>query len=107
MFLDIYMYLFCFLDKRFCQGSKEETLEFKWGVLYITMGFFPNWQCLGFKQNKVSVNVKFTHEDLRFLLYENRELKFFYAKNVHSESMNYALFLFRDRLSDPVLPISW
>ena len=97
MFLNIYMYLFCFLDKKFYQGSKEETLEFKWGVLYITVDFFPNWQCLGFKQNKVPVNVKFTHKDLRFLLYENRELKFFYAINVH-ESMKHALFLFRDRM---------
>ena len=44
------------------------------------------------------VNVKLNHEDLRFLFYENRELKFVYAINVHSESMNYALLLFRDRI---------
>ena len=33
-----------------------------------------------------------------FSPYENRKLKFFYAINVHSESMNQALFLFRDRM---------
>ena len=44
------------------------------------------------------VNVKLNHEDLKFLFYENRELKFFYAINVHLESMNYALLLFRDRI---------
>ena len=96
MFLNIYMYLFCFLDKKFYQGSKEETLELKWGDLYITVDFFSNWQCLGFKQNKVPVNVKLNHKDWRFLLYGNRELKFFYAINVHSESMNHALLLLRD-----------
>ena len=42
--------------------------------------------------------MKLNHEDLRFLLYENRDLKFFYAINVHSESMNYALLLFTDRI---------
>ena len=44
------------------------------------------------------VNVKLNHKDLRFLLYEDRELKFFYAINVHSESMNQALLLLRDRM---------
>ena len=44
------------------------------------------------------VNVKLNHKDWRFLLYENRELKFFYAISVHSESMNHAVFLFRDRM---------
>ena len=43
------------------------------------------------------VKVKPDHKDLRFLIYENRGLKFFYAINVHSESMNHALFLLRDR----------
>ena len=93
-----YIYVSCFLDKKFYQGSKEETLELKWGDLYITVNFFSNWQCLGFKQNKVPVNVKLNHKDLRFLLYEDRELKFFYAINVHSESMNQALLLLRDRM---------
>ena len=94
----IYMYLFCFLNKKFYQGSKEETLELKWGDLYITVDFFSNWQCLGFKQNKVPVNVKLNHKDLRFLLYGDRELKFFYAINVHSESMSHALLSLRDRV---------
>ena len=40
MFLNIYMYLFCFLDKKFYQESKEETLEFKWGYLCIYIYFF-------------------------------------------------------------------
>ena len=93
-----YIYVSCFLDKKFYQGSKEETLELKWGDLYITVNFFSNWQCLGFKQNKVPVNVKLNHKDLRFLLYGNRELKFFYAINMHSESMNHALLLLRDRV---------
>ena len=44
------------------------------------------------------VNVKLNHKDLRFLLYENRELKFFYAINVPSESVNHALLLFRGRM---------
>ena len=44
------------------------------------------------------VKVKPDHKDLRFLIYENRGLKFFYAINVHSESMNHAVFLFRDRM---------
>ena len=44
------------------------------------------------------VNVKLSHKDLRFLLYENRELELFYALNVHSESLNHVLFLFRDRM---------
>ena len=43
------------------------------------------------------VKVKPDHKDLRFLIYENRGLKFFYAINVHSETMNHALFLLRDR----------
>ena len=43
------------------------------------------------------VNMKPNHKDLRFLIYENRELKFLYAINVHSESMNHALFLLRGR----------
>ena len=42
--------------------------------------------------------MKLNHKDLRFLLYEDRELKFFYAINVHSESMNQALLLLRDRM---------
>ena len=42
--------------------------------------------------------MKLNHKDWRFLLYENRELKFFYAISVHSESMNHAVFLFRDRM---------
>ena len=42
--------------------------------------------------------MKLNQKDLRFLLYENRELKFFYALTVHSESKNHALFLFRDRM---------
>ena len=41
--------------------------------------------------------MKPNHKDLRFLIYENRELKFLYAINVHSESMNHALFLLRGR----------
>ena len=47
---------------------------------------------LRLKANKVPVNVKLNHKDLRFLLYENRDLKFFYAINVHSQSMNCTLF---------------
>ena len=93
MFLNIYMYLFCFLNKKFYQGSKEETLELKWRDLYITADFFSNWQCLNFKKNKVPVNLKLTHKDLRFLLYEIRELKFFYTINMHSESMYHAVFI--------------
>ena len=68
------------------------------GNLYITVDFFSNWQCLGFRQTNVPVNVKLNHKDLRVLIYENRELKFFYAINVHSESMNHALLLLRDRV---------
>ena len=41
--------------------------------------------------------MKPNHKDLRFLIYENRELKSLYAINVHSESMNHALFLLRGR----------
>ena len=46
------MYLFCFLEKFFYQGSKEETLEIKWKDLYITVDFFSNWKHLDFKQIK-------------------------------------------------------
>ena len=53
---------------------------------------------LRLKANKVPVNVKLNHKDLRFLLYENRELKFFYAINVTSESVNHSLLLFRGRM---------
>ena len=42
--------------------------------------------------------MKLNYKDLRFLVYENRDLKFFYAINVHSESMNCTLFFFRDRM---------
>ena len=44
------------------------------------------------------VTVELSHKSLRFLLYENRELKLFYAIKVHSESMSHALLLFKDRM---------
>ena len=37
MILNIYVYLLCFLDKKIYQGSKEETLEFKWEF------YIPQW----------------------------------------------------------------
>ena len=48
--------------------------------------------------------MKLNHENLRFLFYENRELKLFYAINVYSESMNQALLLLRDRMSSCQTP---
>lgn len=53
--------------------------------------------------------MKLNHRDLRFFLYENRKLKFFYAVSVHSDPMNHALFLFGERTffsSHTCLPIS-
>ena len=44
------------------------------------------------------VTVELSHKSLRFLLYENRELKLFYAIKVHSESMSHAVLLFKDRM---------
>ena len=41
IFKCIYIYIL-FLGEKFYQGSKEETLEFKWGDLYITVDFFSN-----------------------------------------------------------------